>query len=275
LYWYSSRWYDSQLAHFTQPDTIIPDVGSSKSYDRYSYVENNPVNLKDPSGHLACSDAHVAEGDCSDEGVGLWRFTNVSFNGNWSKEEEEAIRSSVVETGIALASVMDGDSTPWEAFAEVFGEMEYSKFDKDSNGNSGYCTGMTANGITCYSGEPVDPRLFTHELGHVFSHAYADTPYTDLEGEKIVDSKGNWIMGTHDNGIYQRTTRGYPSDKEPTLYHDTDWADFETNAHDDYADMFMNWVYGTFDYSALAYNAGVIRDNWMTTNVASYINSGR
>jgi RHS repeat-associated protein len=64
LDFYNARWYDAQLGRFVQADTIVPDAGSAKSYDRYAYTNNNPVNRTDPSGHAStieigasCSDA--------------------------------------------------------------------------------------------------------------------------------------------------------------------------------------------------------------------------
>jgi hypothetical protein len=39
------------LGRFIQADTIVPGAGDSKSYDRYTYVNNNPVNYTDPSGY--------------------------------------------------------------------------------------------------------------------------------------------------------------------------------------------------------------------------------
>jgi RHS repeat-associated protein len=51
LYYYNSRYYDPQLGRFTQPDTIIPNLGDPQSYNRYSYVQNNPLTYTDPSGH--------------------------------------------------------------------------------------------------------------------------------------------------------------------------------------------------------------------------------
>ena len=51
LYWYSSRWYDPYLNRFLSPDSIIPDPGNTGAYDRYAYVENNPLNNTDPIGH--------------------------------------------------------------------------------------------------------------------------------------------------------------------------------------------------------------------------------
>lgn len=53
LDYYVARFYDPQIAHFVQPDSIIPEAGSSKGYDRYLYANSNPVNRTDPSGHFA------------------------------------------------------------------------------------------------------------------------------------------------------------------------------------------------------------------------------
>ncbi|MBI9049674.1 MAG: RHS repeat-associated core domain-containing protein [Anaerolineaceae bacterium] len=51
LYYYNARYYDAALGRFIQADTIIPSVGDLQSYDRYTYVSNNPVIYTDPSGH--------------------------------------------------------------------------------------------------------------------------------------------------------------------------------------------------------------------------------
>ena len=56
---YNARWYDSQLGRFAQADTIVP--GGVQGYDRYAYVNNNPVNGTDPSGHDPA-------GNCYDKG---------------------------------------------------------------------------------------------------------------------------------------------------------------------------------------------------------------
>ena len=51
LYWYGSRWYSPGLGRFVSPDTIIPQPGSPMAWDRYGYVNSNPVRYTDPSGN--------------------------------------------------------------------------------------------------------------------------------------------------------------------------------------------------------------------------------
>jgi RHS repeat-associated protein len=50
LYFYNARWYDPVLNRFAQADTVIPS--GVQGYDRYAYVNNNPLRYIDPSGHI-------------------------------------------------------------------------------------------------------------------------------------------------------------------------------------------------------------------------------
>jgi RHS repeat-associated protein len=60
LYFYNSRFYDASIGRFVSPDTIIPLQQGSQAWDRYAYVNNNPVRYKDPSGHDVCNE----DGNC-------------------------------------------------------------------------------------------------------------------------------------------------------------------------------------------------------------------
>lgn len=53
IYWFQSRWMDPSLGRFTQPDTVVP-TGSqgTQAWDRYAFVNNNPVRYNDPAGHM-------------------------------------------------------------------------------------------------------------------------------------------------------------------------------------------------------------------------------
>ena len=47
----NARVYMPSTGKFLTADTLVPDPKSSQSYNRYAYVNNNPINLTDPSGH--------------------------------------------------------------------------------------------------------------------------------------------------------------------------------------------------------------------------------
>jgi RHS repeat-associated protein len=50
LYYFDHRYYDPVLARFTSPDPFVPYPMNPQSFNRYSYVMNNPVNRVDPDG---------------------------------------------------------------------------------------------------------------------------------------------------------------------------------------------------------------------------------
>jgi len=57
-------------------------------------------------------------------------------------------------------------------------------------------------------------------------------------------------------------------------YHGPDnWSDAAAYSHnEEFADMFMNWAFNSFDYQLSSVNgAGMARYTWMYTNMAEWI----
>ncbi len=52
---YKARFYSPSIGRFTQPDSIMPEPGNPQAWNRYSYVENNPIVFNDPTGHMVDS----------------------------------------------------------------------------------------------------------------------------------------------------------------------------------------------------------------------------
>jgi len=48
----NAREYDPVLGRFLTPDTFIQYPASTQGYNRYTYVNNNPLSFTDPSGHF-------------------------------------------------------------------------------------------------------------------------------------------------------------------------------------------------------------------------------
>ena len=51
LYNYGARLYDPEIGRFLSADTIVPNTSNPQSFNRYSYVLNNPLLYPDPTGH--------------------------------------------------------------------------------------------------------------------------------------------------------------------------------------------------------------------------------
>ena len=52
LIYMNARYYVPSLGRFASADTIVPDMAHPQSFNRYSYVQNNPLYYTDPSGHF-------------------------------------------------------------------------------------------------------------------------------------------------------------------------------------------------------------------------------
>jgi RHS repeat-associated protein len=51
-----ARYYVPYLNQFIQPDPIVPDPTTPQAWNRYVYVNNNPINWTDPSGRITCKE---------------------------------------------------------------------------------------------------------------------------------------------------------------------------------------------------------------------------
>jgi len=48
----SSRYYNSKIGKYNQPDNLLPDVYDPQQLNRYAYARNNPYKYTDPNGHF-------------------------------------------------------------------------------------------------------------------------------------------------------------------------------------------------------------------------------
>jgi RHS repeat-associated protein len=52
LVYLNARYYDPTTARFLSADSVVRDAFAPQSLDRYAYVEGDPINYWDPSGHM-------------------------------------------------------------------------------------------------------------------------------------------------------------------------------------------------------------------------------
>lgn len=78
IYDYGARFYSPKLGRFLSADTIVSSYANPQNLNRYSYVNNSPLNYTDPSGHRACDDVD-SRGNCiTAPGGGPGGFGGVS-----------------------------------------------------------------------------------------------------------------------------------------------------------------------------------------------------
>ncbi|MSP13297.1 MAG: RHS repeat-associated core domain-containing protein, partial [Chloroflexi bacterium] len=105
LMFYGSRYYDSSLGRFLQPDTIVPEPGNPQSLNRYTYVDNNPLRYTDPSGHCpTCIIGLIAGGVI---GGGIYYSThrdNLDSGQFWASVGIGAVGGTLIGTGAGIAT---------------------------------------------------------------------------------------------------------------------------------------------------------------------------
>jgi RHS repeat-associated protein len=74
------RKYDSSQGRWTTPDPLSGNAGNPQSFNRYSYVQNDPVNLVDPAGLEPCWGAQCGWGS-----FGGWGGSYMGGNG-WGSD---------------------------------------------------------------------------------------------------------------------------------------------------------------------------------------------
>lgn len=95
----NGRVYDPVSARFISPDPFVQAPYNTQSYNRYSYVINNPLTLIDPSGYNWLSDRWQEGWDDIKGGVSTLR-SNVHFN-----DLADSIRGSeTLNTVLSLAA---------------------------------------------------------------------------------------------------------------------------------------------------------------------------
>src|SRR5271154_7626890 len=66
----SARHYSSTLGRFISPDPLSGTPGNPQSWNRYSYVLNNPLQLTDPTGQCADDGEEDDGSDCNGDDSG-------------------------------------------------------------------------------------------------------------------------------------------------------------------------------------------------------------
>jgi RHS repeat-associated protein len=170
LYYYQARFYAPGLGRFLSADTIVPDPQNPQSFNRYSYVENRPLNMTDVTGHCGADFTEAGEMDqalyeqCLDLRDFLEGQYSIDIDGIWKFIELSAFGHGLFD----LKTGMGGIKYFRAAFA---GTRVYRDRSKWADGKNIATTGA-GEPILFYNGAfqtfDVGRWATIHEFGHVF-----------------------------------------------------------------------------------------------------------
>ncbi len=285
-----ARWYLPGVGRFISADSIVPNPANPQSYNRFSYVQNNPIKLVDPTGHgeecpVDVEDCGLpAPQDSSPPNPILppalppmVDFDSFVCNDETTCAYQEQVIAAIWEAaylvGDAFAKVLNSefgwDLSPEEAFLLVYGGTVVFKWTGEDNPEGAAFT-EGPNSILIYNTKVTNKtEWIIHELGHAFSQK--------LGGKPVMDT---------DSFLSGRPSVGRPRDVEldPDLFYGfagsfdspRKWQQTAvTTPSEQFADMFLGWVYGKWEPGSFANTnysyAGFSMSNFMNTYMPHWL----
>ena len=279
LYFYKARFYDPVLGRFISPDTIVPNLGNPKSWNRYAYVGNNPIRYNDPSGrcevdmggHMTwfandssqCSGADVRDVYTDNY---LSQF-DITIQGETSDEKTNALIAAIL-FGTKLTTLPNfKDSSITDAFKKAVGPVTVVSLGEKMP-NSDNCS--TTNGTTtCHHAPNIANAI--HEYFHAFDTHYRDLCSVDCVSHPDTGPNygcGPCLASDYLPGEYSTdanyTTGAYQCGGFNCIAHppDSSYTAFEA-----FANMGQNWAAPNVapGYSGFKGDDGSTLSGWMDT----------
>lgn len=296
LYEFDHRLYDPREGLWLTKDPLRGQPQRPLTLHRYSYGFASPVTYYDRRGLSAQTvPADPTQfNDCGDGQslVDLLGTYGVSLSGFGYNTDEQfplategfkyfqnaaAVLMGVRATAFALHDAYGG-SSPEALFSAVFQDIS---FRVDGTGLSGTCmsdsTGTRCKDVEWGQNSQYSVQLVVHELGHVFNAvvtnamdqvAYGEgTPYGMLyagisHGELALTADGSLDSTI---GFVQTGSQFDQYSQSDVDINNT--SDRQVATREIFADMFLNWVFGTFPEN----DPGDIRQGWMDDNMDAWI----
>jgi len=198
----------------------------------------------------------------------LEEIYGINFVGNWTETEKRYVYQAISHVSIALQRQVNYPypcKTNAELFKEVFGITKDNPLIIEKR-YSTYTGAIVVNyyHIVFYNFFPSKDRsirLIVHELGHVFEHNIFLNTEEKIPREVL---KETWITDkTFPRRTFPNNYYGYYG-----LCYDWQMSCHKTPA-EEFADMFIGWTYDKWETSP----QGIIRKQWMDTNMPIFINA--
>ena len=225
-----------------------------QGWDRYAYVNNNPLRYTDPSGHeIACGN-EISASECKKErriskantATDWKRLIKGDFGITMSDNKHNWDVKNLILVYFGLEQI---DSLFGGKIKSIVGDSVFQLDGNVAGHYSGYTQGRT---ITFYTGTTVPEQNLYHEFGHLLDNIYNDTFTNSLRGDPHVSKDGSYLYGGDNLGIINSNA----TLKNPSRVGDPNWVGgIDSLQHpsgdpvEQWADMLANYVAGNIDLS--------------------------
>lgn len=202
----NGRLFDPLLARFLSADPFVGDGSNAQAYNRYSYVENNPLNATDPSGYFSLKEVlptiiavvvtvvviYCSYGTLAPSAIGFWGAVGAGAAGGFSG----AFSSVMINGGSfndAFSAGLKGAAIGALTAAATFGIA--TGFNELANG-----TGIWADATVNWTGRTLANAsiggVSSKLQGGEFRHGFYASLATSLMSPRIQQASGkNWYAG--------------------------------------------------------------------------------
>jgi RHS repeat-associated protein len=195
----NGRVYDPTIGRFMSADPIVQNPYHSQSFNRYSYVWNNPLNATDPTGFVRCTGSNIERQECVD-----WETGNVvqkndpappsprsADSGNNSAQQTALTTSPATTTATTSSTAAQASSSQPGDLQEVTISAPFNWLKTNQNGS-----------FVPLSLSPLDPdyqlaRRTDDGLASVYRGAIAASSSSDpLDRRTGIEAKSKMETGT-------------------------------------------------------------------------------
>ncbi len=188
LIYMNARFYVPGVARFASADTIVPDPANPQSFNRFSYVQNNPLNLIDPTGHCGAdlNDDGSVNQDLFDQCIvirdELESIYEIFIKGDWRLEEISLLQNAIVAIVDFFES--EGISDGGAAFRDRWSGTIIKRVEVTCGYGCAFGRNKIEIGDVAFGREEAKMiETFVHEFAHIWDHREWSAPARGLRAE--------------------------------------------------------------------------------------------
>jgi RHS repeat-associated protein len=193
------RLYDARLARFITPDPFVTEPLNPQGLNRYSYVQNNPVNYVDPTGFQSQPDASylayleaLAQAESQERVLELQAIRAAEASQQYSAQAAEAAQKAG-EAQAQATALTNADAASMRA---ARAEAEWRQRQAMEQGRAVALAAMQGQGFRGPALSSFDPQV-SQQIEHaaLYSEYRGSWIVQTAEGDRVLSNAEDYSIG--------------------------------------------------------------------------------